>query len=58
MQQEVREPVVVVVVVEVLVVVVEIVEIVLVVEVGVGKRARSFVQHPVCLSTSEPTHAA
>ena len=47
MQQEVREPVVVVVVVEVLVVVV-----------GVGKRARSFVQHPVCLSTSEPTHAA
>ena len=49
MQQEVREPVVVVVVV--------IVEIVVVV-VGVGKRARSFVQHPVCLSTSEPTHAA
>ena len=50
-------------VVVVIVEIVEIVEIVVVVEVlvvvvGVGKRARSFVQHPVCLSTSEPTHAA
>ena len=50
--------VVIVEIVEIVVVVVEIVEIVLVVEVGVGKRARSFVHHPVCLSTSEPTHAA